>query len=98
MSSIAKHYVMVAKAGMGDDLRAALVALADAVRRLPGCKGVELLHDLANAERFVFVEKWESVAAHKSAGALLSKEALAPVMAAIAQRPEDAYLEYLEIA
>ena len=86
---------MTAKSTEGDGLAAALDTLAEAVRSLPGCKGVDLLRDIADADRFMFIEKWQSVEAHKTAGALLSRGALAPVMAALAQSPEAGYLEYL---
>lgn len=93
---IARHYMMNAKAGDGDELRAALAILADAVRPLPGCDGVEALRDIADPDRFVFIERWQTVEAHRSAGALLPKDTLAPVMAVLACRPEGGYLEYLE--
>lgn len=98
MNSVARHYVMVARSGEGDTLRFELFALAQAVRALPGCEGVETLRDVADPDRFMFVEKWQSVDAHKAASALLSKETLAPVMAVLASRPESAYLEYLGTA
>jgi quinol monooxygenase YgiN len=94
--TVARHYVMHAKDGESAVLETALRALADAVRPLPGSEGVELLRDLGNEHRFMFVEKWESVEAHKAAGAQLPKAALAPVMAALDGPPEGGYLDYLK--
>jgi len=83
---------MQAADGQGEALAAALTALAQEVGALPGCGGVECLVDLSNSDRFVFIERWESVEAHKAAGALLPKAAMAPVMAALADRPIGSYL------
>jgi quinol monooxygenase YgiN len=83
---------MQAADGQGEALAAALTALAQEVSALPGCGGVECLVDLSNGDRFVFIERWESVEAHKAAGALLPKAAMAPVMAALADRPVGSYL------
>lgn len=93
---IARHYVMQAAEGQADALGDALVALADGVNALPGCLGVDMLRDQADANRFVFIETWESVDAHKGAGAQLPKALMAPVMAALARRPDGAYLDYVK--
>jgi quinol monooxygenase YgiN len=94
--TIARHYLMHAAEGRDAELETALGRLADAVRKLPGSEGVELLRDLGNERRFVFIEKWASVEAHKGAGALLAKEDFAPMMAALDGPPEGAYLDYLK--
>ena len=93
--TIARHYVMQAKAGMEAALDAALRAVAQAVRPLPGCEGVEMLRDLAHEGRFIFIEQWADVEAHKAAGALLDKSLFVPMMAALDGPPESAYLDYL---
>ena len=93
--TIARHYVMYAKEGMGAGLDSALRAIADAVRPLPGCEGVEMMRDLANEQRFVFIEQWTDVDAHKAAGAMLDKSLFGPMMAALDGPPESAYLDYL---
>lgn len=94
--TVARHYIMTAKEGGSAQLETALSGLADAVRALPGSEGVELLRDAGNEHRFVFIEKWETIDAHKGAGSLLGKEALAPVMGAIDGPPEGCYLDYLK--
>ena len=93
--TIARHYVMHAKDAMGPALESALHAVADAVRPLPGCEGVEMLRDLANERRFIFIERWADVDAHKAAGSMLDKSLFAPMMAALDGPPESAYLDYL---
>jgi quinol monooxygenase YgiN len=93
--TVARHYIMHAREGMDASLETALRDLAEAVRPLPGCEGVEMLRDLGNERRFVFIERWADVEAHKDAGKLLDKGLFAPMMAALDGPPDGAYLEYL---
>jgi len=90
---IARHYVMIAREGQERALKDALVALAASVRPLEGSERVDIFQDPDTPTHFVFIEHWTSVEAHKAAGAALGKEAFAPVMAALAARPESRYLE-----
>lgn len=92
---IARLYRMNAPDGGEHALREALTALADQVRSVPGCEGVELLQDCAVPHSFTFIEKWASVEAHKDGAAHLPKAAFGPVMAALASPPDGAYLDYL---
>jgi heme oxygenase (mycobilin-producing) len=94
--TVARHYIMYAKDGHDATLETALSALADAVRPLPGCEGVEMLRDLGNERRFVFIEKWASVQAHKDSGKLLPKHFLEPLMAALDGPPDGIYLDYVK--
>ncbi|WP_375196022.1 putative quinol monooxygenase [Sphingobium sp.] len=93
--TVARHYIMHAREGMDAALETALRAVADAVRPLPGCEGVELLRDLGNERRFVFIEQWADVDAHKAAATGLDKSVFAPMMAALDGPPDGAYLDYL---
>lgn len=85
-----RHYLMIAKAGEETALASALEALAAKVRPIEGCTGVELYQDIEQAERFTFLERWDSVDAHKAGGKLLGKEAFGPIMAALASPPQGA--------
>lgn len=85
--SFARHYAMIAASDQIPALERALSDLAAAVRVIPGCEGVEVLRDLADQTRFVFVERWTSMDAHKSSASLLPKSAFAPVMAALGEKP-----------
>ena len=87
-----RHYVMTAGNDRADELKDALFALAAAVRAIPGCEAVEVLRDADRAERFVFIERWASVDAHKQGAAALPKELMGAVMAPLAGRPEAAWL------
>ena len=93
--TVARQYILTSAGGRAADLEAALDALAALVRPTPGCEGVEILRDARSPERFVFVEKWASIEAHKGAAELLPKDAFAPVMATLGEKPVAAYLEYL---
>jgi quinol monooxygenase YgiN len=90
--AVVRHYLMQAADGQGEALSAALTALAQEVRALPGCSGVECLIDMANADQIVFIERWDSVEAHKAASALLPKNVMTTVMAALTERPVGRYL------
>jgi quinol monooxygenase YgiN len=93
--TIARVYQMVAADGKEQALLDALVALERVVRPLDGCLGVELLRDSQQPNKFLFVEKWRTVEAHKAAGPLLPRASFGPVMAALAKPPESSYQEYL---
>ncbi|HKY82900.1 MAG TPA: antibiotic biosynthesis monooxygenase family protein [Sphingobium sp.] len=93
--TVVRLYIMPAADGMSATLGTALRALADAVRALPGCEGVEMLRDRSDERRFIFLEKWADVDAHKAGGAMLDKSVFAPVMAALAGPPDSAYFDYL---
>lgn len=92
-----RHYLMTARPDEIDGLRSALEALAAKVQPLDGCDGAELYQDADKPERFYFLERWQSVEAQKAGGAALGQEAFAPVMAALANPPEAASLNRLEI-
>jgi quinol monooxygenase YgiN len=93
--TIARLYQMIAADGKEQALLDALIALERVVRPLEGCLGVELLRDTRQANKFLFVERWRTVEAHKAAGPSLPRASFGPVMAALAQPPESSYQEYL---
>jgi quinol monooxygenase YgiN len=95
--TVSRFYEMNAKVGMAAELEAALFALADGVRAIDGCEGVEMLRDTGNEGRFLFNEKWESIAHHKEAGAKLPKDLFGPVMGALDGPPVGAYFDYLKV-
>lgn len=95
--TIARHYVMHAAEGKAAELPSAFTALVGALVGIPGFEGADLLRDVDEPARFIFIEKWSSVEAHKEGGSLLPKEAIAPLMASLAGRPEGAYLTYLPV-
>ena len=93
--TVARVYRMIAAEGQGEALASALLTFCPIVSAIPGCSGAEVLRDTAAPLRFLFIEKWESIDAHKAAGAQLPKGSLDGVMAALAGPPEGSYEEYL---
>jgi len=94
---ILRQYVMIAAEGREETMCKALVDLAAKVRPLEGCEGVELYQDPAKPAYFLFIERWASIDVHKAGAKQLGKEALADVLAAIAQPPEGRYLESIAL-
>jgi heme oxygenase (mycobilin-producing) len=93
--TIARLYRLEAAEGKGTQLEGALSELAERVRPIAGCQGVEILRSTDNANHFTLIEKWDSIDAHKRGAKSLGKEAVLPMMAAVAAPPLGAYLEYL---
>jgi quinol monooxygenase YgiN len=60
MSEIRVVATMVAKAGFRDQLEQAVRAVVAPSRRDPGCLHYDLHQDLAEPDRFVFIETWAS--------------------------------------
>lgn len=93
----ARFYIMHAAEGKDAALETALRDLADKVRPLAGSEGVELMRDSGNERRFIFIEKWASIEAHKDARKALGQDALVSVMAALDGPPDGSYLDYLKV-
>lgn len=94
--TVARLYIMHAKQGQDAALEAALSYLADGLRTVKGCEGVEMLRDTGNERRFIFIERWESEQAHGSALSSLPEGVLDPVMAALDGPPDGSYYDYLK--
>lgn len=93
--TVGRVYRMIAAEGKGDVLAAELATLRNVVLANPACSGIDLLRDEADGTRFLFIEKWNSVADHAAALAALPPEALAGVLGALAGPPEGTYETYL---
>ena len=93
--TVARLYRMTAAEGKADALATTLQDAARLVATVPGSVGVEVLQDVDAPGSFVFIEKWDSIEAHKAAPGHLPKGGLDAVMAAMAGPPDGAYLEYL---
>lgn len=90
--AVIRQYVMVAAESRAEELLRALRSLGTAVEALSGCEGTDLLRDIDKPERFVFVEHWVSLEAHKGGAGTLSKELIDAVMAPLAAPLEGSYL------
>ncbi len=93
--TIARIYRMRAAAGRGDELARALASLVATVTGIAGCHGADVIRETDVPEQFLFIEKWESIEAHKAGAAALPKGSFSAVGAAIAAPPESAYGTYL---
>jgi quinol monooxygenase YgiN len=81
--------------GRAVEVETALLILIDKVREVPGCLGVDLLRDLDNERRFLFIEKWESVETHQAARGTVPQEFFAPIIAALERPSDGSYMHYL---
>lgn len=92
--AIARHYIMESEKGNADALLSALTALVEVVEAIPGCESVTFLQDVDTPHRFVFIERWASIEAHKQGGSAIPKDIMDAVMGALAGRPAAAYMQY----
>ena len=81
--ALVHSYQMTAKAGSEGALGSALEALAGAVKGISGSQGAMVLQDRKEAQKFLFLEFWDSEDSRKAAGSQLPKEVLGQIMAAI---------------
>jgi quinol monooxygenase YgiN len=91
-----RHYGMTAKPSVGGDLEMALISLRGVVAALPGSVGVILMRDRADADRFVFIERWTDAGAWKAAGAAIPAEVMGQVKDALGAAPESRELHEVE--
>jgi heme-degrading monooxygenase HmoA len=90
--SIYRQYRMIPKEGGKSELEIALAKLAEQVRALPGCKCVEVLSIIGEADGFVFTEQWASIEDHKRGGEILGPGAFAPIGNLLLDKPQGNYL------
>jgi len=93
--TVARLYIIPAADGKSAEMEEALVELSAIVSRAEGSEGVELLRDLGNEHRFIFIEKWVSEEHHAKGFASLPEGALDGVQAAAGGPPDGAYYDYL---
>jgi len=92
----ARIYVMHAKEGMSAEFETALRKLADVIMdNIEACRGVEVLRDLGNERRFIFIERWDSEEAHQAAAPALSKLDVGSVIASLDGPPDGSYFDLL---
>jgi quinol monooxygenase YgiN len=93
--TVARIYIIPAADGKSAEMEAALVTLSSIVAKADGSEGVELLRDLGNEHRFIFIEKWVSEEHHAAGFASLPPGALDGVQAAAGGPPDGSYYDYL---
>jgi quinol monooxygenase YgiN len=94
--TVARLYIIPAADGMSAAMEQALLDLSKIVEAADGSEGVEILRDLGNAHRFIFIEKWASEDHHAKALAALPEGTLGPVQAAAGGPPDGAYYDYVK--
>jgi quinol monooxygenase YgiN len=77
----------------GAELQAFLRGVVLVVQQQPGCEGCRLLVDAQNADRFVVVEDWASVAHHQAAARAIPPEEIAKVMPLLSAPPSGGYFD-----
>jgi quinol monooxygenase YgiN len=72
-------------------LHAFLTNVIAQVRGAPGCESVALYTDPTDAARFLILETWDSIEAHKAAASRIPPEQMAAFMPLIAEPPRGRY-------
>jgi quinol monooxygenase YgiN len=93
--AVARIYRMSCAPGRREELLGALEALAGALGEMEGLQRVSVLSDVEQPDDFLFIEKWVSVEVQKSSGKSLPKQALARVIAALADKPCGSSFQYV---
>ncbi|MCW2361368.1 MULTISPECIES: putative quinol monooxygenase [Sphingobium] len=93
--TVARIYIIPAADGKSAEMESALTALSKIVSAVEGSTGVELLRDLGNEHRFIFIEKWVSEEHHAAGFASLPPGALDSVQAAAGGPPDGSHYDYI---
>ncbi|MBN8832388.1 MAG: antibiotic biosynthesis monooxygenase [Sphingomonadales bacterium] len=93
--TVARLYIIPAAEGKSAEMESALIALSKLVSAADGSEGVELLRDLGNEHRFIFIEKWVSEEHHAKGLASLPEGALDGVQDAAGGPPDGSYYDYI---
>src|SRR3546814_7644875 len=65
--TVARIYLMHAKDGLSAELEQELREVAELLSaNIENSRGVEILRDVDDERRFMFIERWDSVEAHKA--------------------------------
>lgn len=89
--SIVRINEFQAKAGQGDALAQLLKSYDTTFRFLAGFQSHQVLQGVADADRVVVIETWDSIDAHKLAAQQIPVHAFEKVMGLLADSPRGAY-------
>jgi heme-degrading monooxygenase HmoA len=81
--ALVHSYQMTPRAGGEEALAEALGALAEAVKGIAGSQGAMVLRDRKEAQKFLFLEFWDTEESRKAAGSQLPKEVMGRIMGAL---------------
>jgi quinol monooxygenase YgiN len=80
-----------AKDGQTQGLRDFLNSIVPTIAALEGCRSCRLLQDQEDERRFVVIELWESLEAHKASVKEIPPEQLEEIMRLVASPPQGRY-------
>jgi quinol monooxygenase YgiN len=80
-----------AKDGQAQKLRDFLTSIVPAIEASEGCRSCRLLQDQGDETRFVVIELWDSVEAHKASVKDIPPEQLEEVMRLLVDPPQGRY-------
>ena len=89
--SITRVNELQAAEGKSEELYSFLASLMDYISGCDGCLSSELLRSQDEADRFMVIEKWASVADHKASLANYPKEKMQAAMPLIGGTPTGRY-------
>jgi quinol monooxygenase YgiN len=93
--TIVRHYLMRAAEGCHAELETTLYELAAAMLKIEGCEGLEVLRDMGDERRFVFLERWTAVEAHKQVKNALPPGLYEKLIGALEEPPQGSYMDVL---
>ena len=91
--SVTRMSVFTAGAGKQDQLRAFLQGIVPGILASPGCQSCQVLRNPDKPERFVVLEVWADIEAHKTSVKQIPPASIAAVMPLLAGPPTGEYLQ-----
>jgi quinol monooxygenase YgiN len=77
--------------GRAEELHGLLARALPAIESSAGCRSARLLRSADDAARFVVIEEWDSVAAHRDSLRSIPPEALADALQLLSEPPAGRY-------
>src|SRR3546814_20819100 len=96
--TVARIYLMHAKDGLSAELEQELREVAELLSaNIENSRGVEILRDVDDERRFMFIERWDSVEAHKAGAEAFLKLGIIKSLSALDRSPEGSYFVSLTL-
>lgn len=80
-----------ARAGVEEALHSALLQTIPVIANLKGCRHVRLLSCLDDPARYIILEEWDSIEAHKKAAQAIPGDMIAKVLPLLDGTPTGAF-------
>jgi quinol monooxygenase YgiN len=91
--SVTRMSVFTAADGKQDQLRAFLQGIVPGILASPGCQSCQVLRNPDKPERFVVLEVWADIEAHKASVKQIPPASIAAVMPLLSGPPTGEYLQ-----